>query len=408
MNNCLQRIMGGTLSHNIQASNLLKIAPIEHLSLSSMLDGSVGTNRAIGNRPQIAANTDIDAIRVWLARYLDTKTTFDSYRKEAERLLIWAVSELGKPLSSLTHEDLLVFQRFLADPQPEHKWIMQSRKVARDDDRWRPFAGPLSPTSQRQAFVILNGMFSWLVNAGYLAGNPLSLSRNRQRKAKPRVTRFLDEELWNEVKISIESMPRETNREREHYYRARWLISLLYVTGIRISEVAENTMGGFFGRTDKNNEIRYWLEITGKGDKTRIVPATKSLMDELYKYRREMGFQITPTEGEQTPLLMPIGGRPQAMTRSAIHLILKKIFSSTADRLKERGPEYSGRVARLEAASAHWMRHTAGSNMTSASMDIRHIRDNLGHESIATTNNYLHSEDDKRHQDTELNHNLNW
>lgn len=297
------------MNQNLPTSNLLKIVPIEHLSLSSKLDGSLGTNRAVGNRPQIAANTDIEAIKVWLARYLDTKTTFDSYRKEAERLLIWSVSELGKPLSSLTHEDLLVFQHFLANPQPEHKWIMPNRKVARDDDRWRPFAGPLSPTSQRQAFVILNGMFSWLVNAGYLAGNPLSLSRNRQRKAKPRVTRFLDEELWNEVKISIESMPRETNRELEHYHRARWLISLLYVTGIRISEVAENTMGGFFGRRDKDNEIRYWLEITGKGDKTRIVPATKSLMNELYRYRREMGLHITPVEGEQTPLLMPIGGR---------------------------------------------------------------------------------------------------
>jgi site-specific recombinase XerD len=396
------------LNQTFPTSNLLKIVPIEHLSLSSQLDGSLGTNRAVGNRPQIAANTDIEAIKVWLARYLDTKTTFDSYRKEAERLLIWSVSELGKPLSSLTHEDLLVFQHFLANPLPEHKWIMPNRKVARDDDRWRPFAGPLSPTSQRQAFVILNGMFSWLVNAGYLAGNPLSLSRNRQRKAKPRVTRFLDEELWNEVKISIESMPRETNREREHYHRARWLISLLYVTGIRISEVAENTMGGFFGRRDKDNEIRYWLEITGKGDKTRIVPATKSLMDELYRYRREMGLQITPTEGEETPLLMPIGGRQQAMTRSAIHLILKKIFANTAERLRARGSEYAGRVARLEAASAHWMRHTAGSNMTSGSMDIRHVRDNLGHESITTTNNYLHSEDDKRHQDTELNHKLNW
>jgi len=373
-----------------------------------MLDGSVGTNRAIGNRPQIAAQTDIDAIKVWLARYLDTKTTFDSYRKEAERLLIWSVSELGKPLSSLTHEDLLVFQRFLADPQPEHIWIMQSRKVSRDDDRWRPFAGPLSPTSQRQAFVILNGMFSWLVNAGYLAGNPLSLSRNRQRKAKPRVTRFLDEDLWAEVKITIESMSKESNRDREHYHRSRWLMSLLYITGVRISEVAENTMGGFFGRQDRENETRYWLEITGKGNKTRIVPATNDLMNELYRYRREMGLSIMPIEGESTPLLLPIGGRQKSMTRSAIHQVLKNIFINTAARLKARGQDSVSKITRLEAASAHWMRHTAGSNMTSGNMDIRHVRDNLGHESITTTNNYLHSEDDKRHKDTELNHKLSW
>ena len=69
---------------------------------------------------------------------------------------------------------------------------------------------------------------------------------------------------------------------------------------------------------------------------------------------------------------------------------------------------YNRTTGRLKAASAHWMRHTAGSNMTSGDMDIRHVRDNLGHESIATTNYYLHSEDDKRHKDTEEHHKLNW
>jgi site-specific recombinase XerD len=384
------------------------IATIDLVKLSSELDGSNGANRAIGNRPQITVNTDADAIKIWLARYFDTKTTFDSYRKEAERLLLWSVVELGKPLSSLSHEDFLVYQRFLANPLPAERWIMSQRKVARDDSKWRPFAGPLSPTSQRQAIVILNGMFSWLVNAGYLAGNPLSLSRNRQRKAKPRVTRFLDEDLWKEVKLTIESMPRETNREREHYQRVRWLFSLLYITGVRVSEVTQNTMGGFFSRKDKSSESRWWLEITGKGDKTRIVPATNELMVELGRYRREMGLSLSPIEGETTPLLLPIGGKQRAMTRSAVHLILKQIFNITAKRLQERGPDFIAQAARLEAASAHWMRHTAGSNMTSGDMDIRHVRDNLGHESIATTNNYLHSEDNKRHQDTEEKHKLNW
>lgn len=384
------------------------IATIDSVKFTSELDGSNGHNRAIGNRPQIAANTDADAIKVWLARYHDTKTTFDSYRKEAERLLLWSVLELGKPLSSLSHEDFLVYQRFLADPQPAERWIMTQRKVARGDPKWRPFAGPLSPTSQRQAIVILNGMFSWLVNAGYLAGNPLSLSRNRQRKAKPRVTRFLDEDLWKEVKLTIESMPRESNREREHYHRVRWLFSLLYITGLRISEVTQNSMSGFFSRKDKSSESRWWLEITGKGDKMRIVPATNELMLELSRYRREMGLSLNPIEGETTPLLLPIGGKQRAMTRSALHLILKQIFNSTANRLQKRGADFITQVARLEAASAHWMRHTAGSNMTSGDMDIRHVRDNLGHESISTTNNYLHSEDDKRHADTEEHHRLKW
>ena len=104
-------------------------------------------------------------------------------------------------MSSLTHEDLLLYERFMADPQPSERWVMTMRqRPGRHSPHWRPFAGPLAPTSQRQAIIILNTMFSWLVNAGYLAGNPLSLSRQRQRKAKPRITRFLDDQLWSEVK----------------------------------------------------------------------------------------------------------------------------------------------------------------------------------------------------------------
>jgi integrase/recombinase XerD len=383
------------------------IVPLEKLQVSAILSGSEGSNRSTTDRPLIAADNDLDAVKAWLARYVDSKATFESYRKEAERLLLWSFAELGKPLSSLTHEDLLVYQRFICDPQPVTRWVMAGRKVSRQDDAWRPFAGPLSPTSQRQCIIILNGMFSWLVNAGYLAGNPLSLSRQRQRKAQSRITRFLETDLWNEVKTTIEAMPRETNRQREHYFRVRWLFSLLYITGMRISEVVQNTMGRIFTRLNANQDELWWIEITGKGNKTRMIPMTDELLGELERYRREMGLSLKPFEGEATPLLIPIGGKQRPLTRAAVHLILKKVFMDTAKRLEMRGPESASKAARLMAASAHWLRHTAGSNMAS-NMDIHYVRDNMGHGSIATTNNYIHTEEDKRHVITQLNHKLAW
>ena len=389
-------------------SRLSAVVPLEAVALPDHLDGRTGSNRSTLGHAQIAAQTDVDALKAWLGRFLDTRTTFESYRKEAERLLLWATIERGKPLSSLTHEDLLVYQRFLADPQPAERWVMKTgRKWPRQDPEWRPFAGPLAPTSQRQAIIILNTMFSWLVNAGYLAGNPLSLSRQRQRKAKPRITRFLDEQLWSEVKTTIETMPRESDREREHFCRVRWLFSLLYLCGLRISEVIGNTMGGFYCRRDSGGEERWWLVITGKGDKTRLIPATTELMNELTRYRRENGLSPSPLPGESAPLLLPIGGKQRPLTRGAVHLIVKEVFRRTASRIRDRGPEWD-RLARLvEEASAHWIRHTAGSNMVE-SMELRNVRDNLGHESIATTNTYLHTEDDQRHKETEEKHRLGW
>src|SRR3546814_251311 len=215
---------------NESAAVAMPISPFEAVRISPELDGRAGTNRAMGNRPQIAATTDVDAITAWLARFMDSPNTFSNYRKEAERLLLWSTLAVQKPVSSLTHEDLLAYQHFLSDPQPAAEWIMRAgRKVARTHTDWRPFAGPLAPTSRRQAIIILNSMFSWLVTAGYLAGNPLSLSRQRARKAQPRVTRYLENEAWSEVKLAIDALPRESDREREHYFRLRWLFSLLYL-----------------------------------------------------------------------------------------------------------------------------------------------------------------------------------
>jgi site-specific recombinase XerD len=309
--------------------------------LPDTLNGQNWENRATGRRPQIAADNDVDAIKAWLFRFTDTKTTFDNYRKEAERLLLWSTVQLRKPLSSLTHEDLVAYQQSLADPQPAGCWIMRDgRKCARAHSDWRPFASPLSPTSQRQAMVILNALFSCLVNAGYLAGNPLSLSRQRARKAKARVTRYLEEDLWNEVKLTIDMMPKDTGREWEHYSRIRWLFSLLYLCGLRISEVVNNTMGGFFCRQDKNGEAQWWLEILGKGNKTRIVPATNELMVELARYRKEKDLPSLPLRPEAIPLLLPIGQQQRNMTRGAVHAIVEQVFESTAARLRVNREEF--------------------------------------------------------------------
>ena len=166
-------------------------------------------------------------------------------------------------------------------------------------------------------------------------------------------------------------------------------------------------MGGFFVRRDSEGEERWWLEITGKGDKTRLVPATAELMVELARYRRENGLSPFPLTREPTPLLLPIGGKQRPLTRSAVHLIVKEVFSRTAARFRERGAEFERLASLIEDASAHWMRHTAGSSMADT-MDLRNVRDNLGHSSISTTNNYLHTEDDPRHKETEAKHRLGW
>jgi site-specific recombinase XerD len=325
-------------------------APLDALAIPAALDGRDGANRAAGREAQIVATHDLDALRAWLARFTDTKTTFESYRKETERLLLRTIV-----------------------------------KHPRTDGPWRPFYGPLSPASQRQAMVILNVMFAWLVQAGYLAGNPLSLSRQRARKAPPRITRYLEPELWQEVKAYIGSMPRETARERFHYSRVRWLFTLLYLGGSRITEVGANTMGQFFSRRDAAGRERWWLEVTGKGNRERLVPATAEMMAELTRYRHAHDLSALPLSGEDTPLVLPVGIARKQLTRAALHRIVKEVFAGAANSLRASNQSNEERANRLEQASAHWLRHSPGSHMADQQVDLRLVRDNLGHASLTTT-----------------------
>ncbi|MGF6870636.1 integrase [Paraburkholderia sp. MM5477-R1] len=270
-------------------------APLETLAIPAGLDGRAGTNRASVGHAQIAASNDLEAIRAWLARFADKPTTFESYRKEAERLLLWSLVQSGKPLSSLTHEHsrpvpgpafaekpcgavirsaavisispgyVPIRVLFLVRTLSAISAFWQTRSRPRCGWRWRPFYGPLSPASTRQAMVILNVLFSWLVQAGYLAGNPLALSRQRARQTAPRITRYLEPGLWQRVKDTIASMPQDTARARAHYHRVRWLFTLLYLGGLRIAEVGGNTMGQFFVRRDADGAMRWWLTVHGKG-----------------------------------------------------------------------------------------------------------------------------------------------
>ncbi|MBB1633691.1 tyrosine-type recombinase/integrase [Cupriavidus sp. UME77] len=402
------------------AFTALPATPIERLRLPAALSGAsgaAGSNRARGGIPQIAAADDLAAVTAWLARYTDTPATLQTYRREVERLLLWAVLQHGKPLSSLTHEDLLLYERFLADPQPAWRWVMASRKkLARGAPDWRPFAGPLSPASARHAMVILNTLFAWLVDAGYLAGNPLSLARSRRGQSKPRITRYLSHAMWQTVKDTIEAMPgasdtntdTATERDRLHAARCRWLFTVLYLGGLRAAEVAETRMGAFFCRRDVHGMERWWLEVTGKGNKTRLVPATDELIVELARYRAAYGLPPAPHPGEARPIVPPIIGKEKPLSRGALHLVLKEVFGMAAARLRASGPEWESRAAVLASASAHWLRHTAGSHMTDQQVDLRFVRDNFGHASISTTSAYLHTEDDARHEATQARHRIGW
>ena len=361
-------------------------------TLPPTLNGSHGSNRALGGVRQTAANTDVDALRLWLAEYAGSPHTLRNYRKEAVRLIVWATQGLGKALSSLNREDLLVYESFLANPSGD--WIDPT--LPRRGGRRRLLDGPLSPRSVRQAMGILSGLFGYLVAAGYLAGNPLALRRRRSESKSSRrsaVERYLDHALWQSVHDYIDTMPQDSARERQHYERVRWLFRLIYGAALRASEVAQAKSGDLELRRGK-----WWLRVIGKGNAVGDVPISDELMDDFARYRRFYGLSAVPVAPEETPLVMSVTGRTDRfLTSTAIYLIVKEVFRRAADRLEATDP---GKAVTLRRASTHWLRHTAATHQADAGNDIRFIQKNLRHAAIETTASYLHAEDDQRHAQT--------
>jgi len=65
--------------------------------------------------------------------------------------------------------------------------------------------------------------------------------------------------------------------QRAHYFRARWLFTLLYLGGLRIPDVSANTIGAVYCTPRRGRSRALGLAVLGKGDKERLVSATNAM-----------------------------------------------------------------------------------------------------------------------------------
>ena len=363
--------------------------PLEGLAtLPQALDGSQGENRFLQTRCQIEATNDWQAIQCWLAEFDESPQTLRSYRKEAERLLLWAVRQRHKPLSSLLREDFHAYQTFLADPQPAVYWC--GGRAQRYSAAWRPFQGPLGASSQRQALIVINALLSYLVDAGYLRGNPLSLIRRRNRTLKPETgeamsqERFLDRETWEYLKTFIAALPQGTPREIEHYERVRFLFHCLYLLAPRVSELASHPMSSF-----REYRGHWWWFVLGKGHKRGKVPVNDEMLDALMRYRRFLRLADLPAEDDASPLLRSLKGK-KGISANMVYRLVKSTVAKAADELEASSPL---RAAKLRNASTHWFRHTAVTHGDDAGIGLKYLNRSARHDKLETTAIYQHAED---------------
>lgn len=150
---------------------------------------------SLGTPVQNALTADLAFIRTWLRTHAGTPHTLQSYRREAERLLLWAARQ-RKALRDLTSEDLDAYQDFLAGPEPNLFWCGPSGP--RDREHWRPFERALRPSSIAAALRVVRALLSTMAKTGALreparraSASPTSGPQSSPRQHNPHREAFL-------------------------------------------------------------------------------------------------------------------------------------------------------------------------------------------------------------------------
>ena len=361
------------------------------------LNGAEGTNRERQDRCQIHAKHDYEAIQCWLNEYRQKETTYRSYQKEAERLLLWSVFQCKKAFSSLDRDDFEKYFEFLDNPTPKEIWCARDQGGGRrrGDAGWRPFVDGLSPSAKQTAIRCIDSLLNYLIEARYLNFNPLALMRKRNTRGtlKPGLLslqeRMLDLDEWHAMLDTMENLPAKELIEKHEKERLRFLINILYFLGLRINELSTHTWNSF-----RKIDNHWWFVVMGKGDKPGTVPVCGELLRAVIHYRTFLKKSPYPQSDETDPLISSLG-LGEAIKPRQINKILKKLALETAKKFVDQ-PD---KVNKLKKFSAHWLRHLSASMQDRVGIKFTHIKANLRHESGETTRRYVHAIDDDRHHD---------
>ena len=380
------------------------IVPMEVFAVPQALSGVQGSNRNHAVQ-RIGAKTDHEAIAAWISAKSGSPNTARSYRKEAERLFLWAIMERGKALADLDVDDCTAYRDWLAMlgrteasqwpyRLPQERWIGR-RNIPRTSDAWRPFDGKLSLASVRQALVIVSGLFQWLVGVQYFAFNPWDAvnakpaARSDEEVPDLELTRVLSESQWEFLLAHVEALPQTPARER-----IRFVLTFAYSTGMRLAELGGATVGRLYSKPLRGQLGQRWmLKVLGKGAKWRPVPMSDGVMTSLSSYLASRSLPTNPAENDPaTPLIASLDGK-SSVSDSMLYKALRDVFRSAARAMLAEGHAHeAGQIAR---ASTHWLRHSRGSHLGLAGVAPNLIQQLLGHASLDTTSIYTKSDEER-------------
>ena len=215
----------------------------------------------------------------------------------------------------------------------------------------------VNPRSQARIISGLKSFFSYLIFEDYRQDNPMELIET------PKTGRKLPDTLSvEEIDALIAAIDLSSNEGE----RNRAMLETLYGCGLRVSELVSLKISDLF--FDEG-----FVKITGKGNKQRFVPIGNLTQKYIRIYKDDIRAHLDIKKGHEDTLFL--NRRGSQLTRAMLFTIIKDLAT---------------KIGLQKNISPHTLRHSFATHLLENGADLRSIQLMLGHESITTTEIYVH------------------
>ncbi len=246
----------------------------------------------------------------------------------------------------------------------DHNIIVSPEKITEETIQEFIYSVSKEVNARSQARIIsgLKSFFSYLIFEDYRNDNPMELIE------APRIGRKLPDTLSLE---DVDNLIAAVDLSKAECERNRAMLETLYGCGLRVSEIVTLKISDLF--FDEG-----FIKITGKGNKQRFVPIAKATQKYIELYKTTIRNQMIIGKGFEDTLFL--NRRGKQLTRAMIFTIIKTLAL---------------KINLQKNISPHTLRHSFATHLLENGADLRSIQMMLGHESITTTEIYVHL--DRKH-----------
>lgn len=229
----------------------------------------------------------------------------------------------------------------------------------------------ISPGSIARMVSGIRSVFRFLRMEGVIEANPSLLLDS------PTVGRHLPEVLSVE---EIDTMIAVADDGSPTGRRNSAIIETLYSCGLRVSELCNLVIS----RIDQDRGI---LTVIGKGDKERLVPLSSAAAEKISDYMATDRAELNVKPSHEDIVFLNIRG--SRLTRQMVFIMLRRVAEAAGIR---------------RVISPHTLRHSFATHLLEGGANLRAIQQMLGHESIATTEIYLHLDNTRLREEILAHH----